>query len=438
MPKGTGLGGCDPGFTPAQCALYKLGMKAIGLEEKCMKVGAQWQSDLVRVNAKRNATEAQCEAINNKYKLGIGHPCCKDIWAQGCAFTSVRGSGGVAQSLCRQFKPVLQGASQSCHYAKAVWHVGNKSMTGDEVIQNSAESNFVHCTKWESHHHLATLLPSDKIGFRTGPSGTLEEEMPDPLAAIEAKKAMAKAGEINHHPTVGRTPKMTPKTDLEDEDLVEIGERTSRRGFTNQYFQRDQTTVSVVTKAKKEVSCSFCSTSRKKSLVWGNENNPKCKLGARRVCTTKTTLRCERVCFLIGRRGSLVKGERPWRQAFRVRHCPVGRIIEASNSTSLAMHNMRSKYHITQSSTVFTKPNITVPEPVTLTNIGASLQHLPPIVSRRVLRDNYDSDDENLKMCCFPGCMLPAHTKSGDNPWYWYDTRELLQEAISAEVSHTF
>merc|ERR1711967_146617 len=110
MPKGTGLGGCDPGFTPSQCSLYKLGIRAIELEETCMEVGATWEKDVEVANKNGQATEKQCEAINQKHKLGVDNKCCLDSWSQGCAFTMVSGPGDANNTVCRQYKPAFRSA----------------------------------------------------------------------------------------------------------------------------------------------------------------------------------------------------------------------------------------------------------------------------------------------------------------------------------------
>lgn len=87
---------------------------------------------------------------------------------------------------------------------------------------------------------------------------------------------------------------------------------------------------------------------------------------------------------------------------------------------------------------------------VTLENVTASLKHMPLDVQMRVLSDKYDSDDPNLKKCCFPGCVLPLHAGDGSHfPWYWdavkgatgvitEDKGLALQETASMEAAFLF
>lgn len=78
------------------------------------------------------------------------------------------------------------------------------------------------------------------------------------------------------------------------------------------------------------------------------------------------------------------------------------------------------------------------------------MKHLAPDVQTRILSEKYESDDTELQLCCFPGCVLPAYSEDGSLfPWYWYDTEGAtglgirdhgltLQETASMQVAHTF
>jgi len=223
---------------------------------------------------------------------------------------------------------------------------------------------------------------------------------------------------------------------------------------TDGYFMQMETSVSVTTKAKKEVECSFCDTSVKKtSLIIGEDDAP-CESGAERVCRVKKTIRCERLCFLIGMRGRAIRGEPQFENGFQEGFCPVGKIIRPLPGQGMDFQDTRM--NVTDDITVFTKKDAPVELPVTLVNLTDSMKHLAPDVQRQVLSDNYDSDDPNLKLCCFPGCVLPKENEDGtDFPWYWHEStgvteeiteenaeergsKLILQETASIQVAHTF
>merc|ERR1711971_693443 len=123
-------------------------MKAIALEEKCMGVASEWSGELKTLNSKLEVKQEDCEKLNEKFKLGVGNECCKDMWSQGCAFTAVRGGQDVTSSVCRQYKAPLQGPNQACHYGNALYDPKKDRHTGREVVQNKANANHVICTKW--------------------------------------------------------------------------------------------------------------------------------------------------------------------------------------------------------------------------------------------------------------------------------------------------
>jgi len=444
MPHGTGLGGCDPGFTPAQCSLYKLGIRAIKQEETCHKLSFAWEKDVRRINREQRATSKDCAEINDRYSLGIMNQCCVDIWMQGCAFTLVRGGGNANSSACLQTPPPFQNSNTACHYASARFEDG--TYVGKETVQNLEQTNFLRCTKWASAHHLSTVLNSREIGFQLPmPSGedSSEEMDVDPLPAMKAKAAMTKTGEAP-----GEVDPLQPK---EEERFSDLGEssfydvsngKNGRSGLSSSKqakFKHFETTLSVITEAKKEVTCKFCAPKLRRSLIVGTTNDG-CDGDASRVCEVKKTLRCERICFLIGHRGRLSKGESHWKQAFTKRHCPVGKIMRHhSFNSSDSSSTEDAVVNITDSASLFTKQDVPVKAPVTLQKVSESMDHLPPAVQMRVMSDNYGTDDKGLSLCCFPGCVLPKRLEDGtDNPWYWYDGTRTMQEAVSAEMAHLF
>jgi len=217
-------------------------------------------------------------------------------------------------------------------------------------------------------------------------------------------------------------------------------------------FAQHETTIEVITKAKKVVDCSFCDTSvNRRSLVPGDDDAG-CKAGAARVCRARKEFRCERICFLIGTRGRALRGERRWRQAFTEKFCPVGKFI--SHATPVEQHKdgKDRQMRVTGDATMFTKVGVPVGENarVTMTNVSASLKHMPHDVQMRVMSEKYESDDLDLKKCCFPGCVLPLHAADGSHfPWYFdsvkgatgvvtQDKGLTLQETASMQATFLF
>jgi len=500
MPLGTGLGGCDPALSAAECSLFKLGMKALSLDQQCFALANQWSSELASINRKSNATEPKCEALNTKYKLGIYHKCCYDVWNQGCAFITVPQLKG---SQCRQFKPPRQGSAQECHYAEKY---GLRRKAGEEkvgytngfkTVQNDVYTDFVRCSKWENVHHIATIMRSDQIGFKQGermPWRPYAPGVPDPFPKIQAEQSGYKG------PTLLK--------DV-DETLAELGEggfydvANDHRGDTGlerhkaRALRKFLTTVYVTTRAKKELKCSFCKfneqeyveliaaqraymlakegrdeTGTKVTDVGENTNASTaitgvlqrlatqltpvtlanlgshidpveegvCKAKERYVCKAKKTLRCEKVCFLMGYRGRLTTGETPWKQAFTKRNCPAGTIVKRNAMKGTKKSNATDyKMEVSANVILRTRRDVPVSQKVTTQHMNQSIMHLPPVIREEVMGQFYDTEDEAAELCCFPGCRIPTRDQHGmDNPWYWYDSQTSLQEAASMEVAHTF
>ena len=63
MPLGTGLAGCNPALSAAQCSLLKLGTKALSMDQQCFGLANKWSTHLARINRKSNATEAKYELV---------------------------------------------------------------------------------------------------------------------------------------------------------------------------------------------------------------------------------------------------------------------------------------------------------------------------------------------------------------------------------------
>ena len=107
---------------------------------------------------------------------------------------------------------------------------------------------------------------------------------------------------------------------------------------------------------------------------------------------------------------------------------------------------------VTGDATMFTKVGVPVGENarVTMTNVSASLKHMPHDVQMRVMSEKYESDDLDLKKCCFPGCVLPLHAADGSHfPWYFdsvkgatgvvtQDKGLTLQETASMQATFLF
>jgi len=594
MPRGTGLGGCDPGFTPAQCALHTLGLDALPLDEECLKVATLWSADLEELNSAGYADEMHCQELNKRYNLGNHHKCCSGSWSQGCAFTPVRGEGALENVICRQYKPPLQGASEECHYALAYYSDfeglesvhATDNLHGTETAQNEEYTDYEQCTKWENMHHLTTILDSRAIGFRPPFPHKWRpryEGVEDPTPAIRADEAKIKSGLKNENvaPPVPEVPgtQQTPGAKLEareiSEESISLGESAndffdvsnSDNGGTGLEEHGDLgmlTTISVITAAKKEVICSHClmneteyvetvkeyeqeqanqykeyqedlkkqkadaalakqkkAMKKKMKALYANSTNntnntnrtqhedpddadsdsdddansssdhyrnstnssnssstddddsyvsytdayPEdllmkarmsgqihpvsegiCEPHVSRVCRHKTLLKCENLCFLIGYRGRLSKGETPWKQAFTEKHCPVGSVVQrhtiASRVSSRGTGSIAARMgeiEVTENATLDTTINQTALSPVTLTNLTDSVKHLPRAFRSKVLAETYETEDEDAMLCCFPGCALPLRLEDGtDNPWYWYDSEKTMQEAASMEAVHIF
>merc|ERR1719498_1971277 len=95
--------------------------------------------------------------------LGANNQCCEDVWASGCQFTAVKGARAVDRATCRQFRPPSKGSNVACHYAYAKYDAKRGTYTGQETVQNSASTNYVQCTKWQSVENLVTILNSRPI-----------------------------------------------------------------------------------------------------------------------------------------------------------------------------------------------------------------------------------------------------------------------------------
>jgi len=485
-------GKCDLAFTPAQCSLYKMGMRAIRRAEECLQLSSQYDGLLQMINKDGNATEADCSDLNARYALGIRNKCCVHMWSAGCEFTAVRGTGHVTASICRQYKPPMKGPQTVCHYAHARFDPVEQVYSGTETVQNRASTNYVQCTKWENIHHLATVVNSQAMNMydRAGGSDSSEDaskgksgygygygeiEPGSPanhgghrthlsfrqhggisrLRRFKSRRAKRRSRlrqrlgrpaftDVRQQHKQGSTLRESPDESLEPDFTVLSADDEAETSFM-QY----ETSISVVTKAKKEVECSFCDTSiARRSLVLGDDDSG-CKSGAARVCRTKKVLRCEHVCFLIGERGRALLGEHKWPQAFDKTYCPVGKVMGVEKDTFDSPFS-DTTLNVTTDSTIFSRTDEPVGAPVTLTNLTARMQHLSKDVQMRILSENFESEDPDLQLCCFPGCVLPKYTETGALfPWYWndengkaglgYNSHPLaLQEAASIAAAHTF
>lgn len=467
---------CDLAFTPAQCSLYKLVMRAIKLEEQCLHVAAQYESDVRRANENSSATEADCVELNKRYRLGVRNKCCTGIWSAGCAFTAVKGSRSASSSVCRQFRPPAKGPNVACHYSYARYDPSEGAFTGDETVQNRASTNFQQCTKWENVHHLTTIVNSRAVQVRDQAGGDSSEDGGKPgkwgrhaygygghdhggdgdeddgdddekendkagidktsanrqsrgthrhrHTSVKAHRGVRSAWFQHHtrpkhrvirrvfvkrkpgarrkmHKTVlahapqRREPHMRHKiAQLPSREVEQASSKLTTLGSPAGYeteagdhgtgeFLQLETTISVTTKAKKTVECSYCDTDiNRRSLVPGQDDNG-CSSGASRACRTTKTLRCESLCFLIGSRGRALRGEQRWGQAFDASYCPAGKVMKEATPPAWVGKDITSK--ITAHDIMYTKKDDPVGEPVTLvvSKSPHSESTLSPVCVRR-------------------------------------------------------
>ena len=213
-------------------------------------------------------------------------------------------------------------------------------------------------------------------------------------------------------------------------------------------FEQHETTIAVTTSARKYVECSFCDANQRLSLVQNDARKDECKSGASRVCRVKKEFRCEKLCFVIGKRGRILRGEKPWTQGFTEKYCPVDSVVKQS---PIDGHDptVEKAMSVTADAVLRTRVNQRVLGKVTLEDAQIGTRHAPYDVRMKIMSDRYGSEDDDLRLCCFPGCSLPSRAPDGSVfPWYWNDVSTAaeaekgagltLQESASIQAAYTF
>jgi hypothetical protein len=163
-------------------------------------------------------------------------------------------------------------------------------------------------------------------------------------------------------------------------------------------------------------------------------------------CYSAKKVRCEKICFLVGNTGVGSRGELVRTQAFTADECPTKQQMKSARLRSNATEHNKAPGEHDVAWRIPRHSNVTEPAAANATvTLEVVAQDLPSSATeaekKHYLQENYNSEDLNLRRCCFPGCEIPRQVLAGkyyanNNPWYWYDRDTPLSHAAGLQFAY--
>jgi len=392
------------------------------LAKECTALGSEVRQDLRGTMALRKVLKpprglnpSDCTYLSKKLKLSTEHRCCSQLSHTGCPLAVVRGKGTAQGMRCEHYK--ASGPSTSCHYAKVHFEKGTQQYDGAETVANQARTNFAQCTTWEHAHNLQTIARWAHVGFDQHVSGETSEVW----------KKWHDDEDFVHLP---------------DPDNITLSDRLGEPMEGTDSVQSEHEAEPITNKDKWTTKMAATSTMSVHALVSKSQECLVSKIAGKTVCSTKKTVQCAKICFLIGDVGIGSRGDLVWSQGFTAAECPtLQHIVNEARNTSTAPKSWKIPkgiaWRVPQYANL-TEPSSTYGK-VTLEEVVDDVpQFFTDTQKRDYLQDNYNSEDLKLKRCCFPGCEIPEQVKAGkyygtENPWYWFDRETSMKLGVSTQ-----